>query len=282
MGMRDWYRNCAVCPRFCGVDRTAGEVGECGLGTDLRVASAQLHFGEEEVLVGQGGSGTLFLSSCNLNCLFCQNYEISQFRVGKDISVRRGVQILLSLEARGAQNINFVSPTHLAPTIAEVIRLARKEGLTLPVVYNSGGYDNPGLLRELEGLVDIYMPDMKFSDPEIAEELAGVREYPKWNRAAVLEMHRQVGDLITDSRGAARAGLMVRHLVLPDGLAGSREIFRFIARKISPKTYVNVMGQYHPAYRAETHPTLRRGLRRLEHEEALAIAREEGLTRIVC
>jgi len=248
-------KSCRVCPRRCGVDRTAGQVGFCGVTHRLRVASAAPHFGEEAPLVGSGGSGTIFLSGCNLACIFCQNYEISQFREGRVISIDEMAKIMLALQGRRCHNINFVSPTHFAPQIMAAIDSAREQGLRLPIVYNSGGYDSVEMLRLLEGYVDIYMPDAKYWDESTAEELSSAPDYPEVMRNALKEMHRQVGDLVIEE-GIATRGLLVRHLVLPGGLAGSMEVIDFIAREISPNTYVNVMDQYHPCYKARGHPVL--------------------------
>ena len=248
-------KGCRVCPRRCGVDRTAGEVGFCGVTATLRVASAMAHFGEEAPLVGRGGSGTIFLSGCNLACIFCQNYDISQLREGRDISQDQMVQLMLSLQERGCHNINFVSPTHFAPQIMAAIDDARKRGLELPVVYNSGGYDSVDMLRLLNGYVDIYMPDAKYWDEAAARELSSAPDYPEVMRQALKEMHRQVGDLIIED-GLATRGLLVRHLVLPGGLAESLDVIDFIAREVSANTYMNVMDQYRPCHFAREHPIM--------------------------
>jgi len=248
-------KGCRVCPRECGVDRTAGQVGFCGVTHRLRVASAAAHFGEEAPLVGTGGSGTIFLSGCNLACIFCQNYQISQEREGRAISTEEMVRIMLALQGQGCHNINFVSPTHFGPQIMGAIEGAREQGLQVPIVYNSGGYDSVEMLHLLDGYVDIYMPDAKYWDEAIAEELSSAPNYPEVMRGALKEMHRQVGALVIEN-GIATRGLLVRHLVLPGGLAGSTQIIDFIAREISPNTYVNVMGQYRPCYHARRHPAL--------------------------
>jgi putative pyruvate formate lyase activating enzyme len=232
-------------------------VGYCGIAARPRVASFGPHFGEEPVLVGAGGSGTIFLAGCNLACIFCQNFEISHDRFGEDIDVGDLAAIMLALQHRGCSNINLVTPTHLAAPIAASIELARRDGLSLPIVYNSGGYDSVETLRLLEGFVDIYMPDMKYADPATAARLSDAADYPAVNRAAVVEMHRQVGDLVVKD-GLARHGLLVRHLVLPENLAGSFAIIDFVATEVSSTTAINVMGQYRPCYNAVKVPALMR------------------------
>jgi putative pyruvate formate lyase activating enzyme len=267
---------CAMCPRKCGVNRTAGEVGYCGIGGDVRIASAGAHFGEESVLVGRAGSGTIFFAGCNLRCIFCQNYDISHQRHGRDISIDQLADIMLSLQHDGVSNINFVTPSHVAAWIAGAIEIAREKGLRLPTVYNTGGYDSVETLKALQGLIDIYMPDMKYADPEISAELSDAADYPEINRAAVKEMHRQVGDLDVQN-GLARRGLLVRHLVLPNHLAGSFETLDFLAAEISAHTTVNVMGQYRPCRRADEYPAVNRYPTAGEIAEAIRYAKKKGL-----
>jgi len=237
------------------VDRAAGEVGSCGCGAEALVASAGAHFGEEAVLVGRGGSGTIFLAGCNLHCLFCQNYDISQMRHGRPASPAAIAAAALSLERGGCENINFVTPTHLAHAVAEAVWLARRGGLTVPVVYNCGGYEAVETLRLLEGLVEIYMPDFKYADPAAGRKYSGVDDYPQVAEAALAEMYRQVGPLRTDPRGVATRGVLVRHLVMPGDLARSRDVLDAVARA-APACAINVMGQYRPEYRAEEFPEL--------------------------
>ena len=208
------------------------------------VSSYGPHFGEEAPLVGSHGSGTIFFTYCNLRCIFCQNYTISQLGEGDAIDREELARIMLSLQAMGCHNINLVSPTHVVPYILDALELAAGIGLYLPLVYNSGGYDSVETLELLDGIVDIYMPDMKYSDEETAEQLSGIKDYPRLNRAAVKEMHRQVGDLKLDEQGVAQCGLLVRHLVLPHNLAGTREVVRFLAQEVSSNTYLNIMAQY--------------------------------------
>jgi len=220
---------CLLCPRQCRANRLAGESGECQITTQAVVSSYGPHFGEEAPLVGRHGSGTIFFTYCNLHCRFCQNYTISQLGEGDTVDRRELAAMMLSLQAKGCHNINLVSPTHVVPHILEALVLARDDGLHLPLVYNSGGYDSVATLKLLDGIVDIYMPDMKYADEKTAEKLSGIKNYPEVNRAAVKEMHRQVGDLEIDEQGVARRGLLVRHLVLPNRLAGTKEIVRFLA-----------------------------------------------------
>jgi putative pyruvate formate lyase activating enzyme len=248
---------CTLCPRQCKVYRSRGEIGFCGIGDTPLVSSVGPHFGEESVLVGGEGSGTIFFAGCNLGCVFCQNFDISHHRHGRRMTIEQLAQSMLELQGYGCSNVNFVTPTHVIPAIIAAIELARENGLTLPTVYNTGGYDSVETLRLLEGFVDIYMPDMKYSDPKVAEELSAAPDYPPVNRAAVREMHRQVGDLRTEKR-LATSGLLVRHLVLPENLAGSFEVIDFLAEHISPRTTINVMDQYRPCYKASSHPKINR------------------------
>jgi putative pyruvate formate lyase activating enzyme len=265
---------CTICPRQCKVLRSKGQTGYCGIGVLPIVSSIGPHFGEESVLVGKGGSGTIFFAGCNLGCIFCQNYEISHQRQGNQRTIEQLVQSMLDLQSLGCANINFVTPTHVVAAVAAAIELARQQGLTIPTVYNTGGYDSVETLKLLDGLIDIYMPDMKYSDPEVAGELSAAPDYPKVNFAAVKEMHRQVGDLKTE-KGLATRGLLVRHLILPGDLAGSFKIMDFLFEKISRKTTINVMAQYHPNYEALSHPHINR---RPSLEE-IASARRYAMTK---
>jgi putative pyruvate formate lyase activating enzyme len=336
---REMLRECRICPRDCRVNRLSGELGYCGTGARLPVSSAGPHYGEEPPLVGRGGSGTIFVSNCNLSCIFCQNSDISQ--EGRPAAGQSGRpdprevgdeelgHIMLRLQAMGCENINFVTPTHVVPQILGGLRVALEGGLALPLVYNCGGYESVETLQLLHGIFDIYMPDMKYSDPEIAHKLSdtppandqgGKLDYVTANGLAVREMHCQVGvlrgmsyrtgsqeedklrrqyDLSLDQQGRlselsrdglesplsldlgiARVGLLVRHLVLPGGLAGTREIAEFLAEELSRDTYINVMDQYRPCYRAnETELVVQRRLTRTEYEEAVEIARSGGLWR---
>jgi putative pyruvate formate lyase activating enzyme len=272
--------SCTVCPRRCAVDRTAGEAGFCRIGRRARVASWNLHFGEEEVLVGRGGSGTIFFSGCNLGCVFCQNYEISHAPDGRELTSEELARLMLDLQRQGAENINFVSPTHVAPQIVESLPLARKLGLKIPLVYNCGGYERMETLRILDGIVDIYMPDAKFWDGAHAGRYCLAEDYPDRVRDALREMHRQVGDLVLDEHGVARRGLLVRHLLMPGRLAGTAEWIEFLCREISPRTYLNIMNQYRPCGDAHKYPELSGSVGLAEYLGALEAARAAGMTRL--
>lgn len=269
---------CRLCPRTCGVDRVGGERGLCGTGLAPWIASFGPHFGEERVLVESGGSGAIFFSGCNLRCLFCQNYTISQLGEGEEVPVQELARVMLHLQETGCENVNFVTPTHQAPQIVDALAHAREEGLRLPVVWNCGGYEAVEALRLLDGVVDVYMPDLKYGDSRVATHLSSAPGYFEAARAALAEMHRQVGDLVVEG-GIAVRGLLVRHLVLPEGLARSEAALRFIADEISKDTYVNVMAQYRPVHRAREIPALSRRVRAAEHKDVLALARRLGLRR---
>lgn len=269
-----------MCPRGCGVNRLAGDIGKCRTSREAMVSSYGPHFGEEGPLVGRYGSGTIFFTNCNLRCLFCQNYSISQRGEGQKVSKEELAYIMLSLQAKGCHNINLVSPTHVVPQILEALELAAESGLDLPLVYNSGGYDSVDTLKILDGIIDIYMPDMKYDDEETAKELSGIRNHPEINKAAVKEMHRQTGDLEINKERVAQRGLLVRHLVLPHGLAGTKGIVHFLSEEISRNTYVNIMAQYHPCHEALQIPSLGRPISSVEFREALSLAREAGLCRL--
>jgi putative pyruvate formate lyase activating enzyme len=271
---------CTLCPRLCRVNRAEGESGYCGTGVKAKVASYNAHFGEEAPLVGRHGSGTIFFSHCNLLCNFCQNFEISHRGEGLEVSNRQLADMMLHLQSAGCHNINLVTPSHVIPQILGALSLAAEEGLAIPLVYNSGGYDRVTSLQLLDGIVDIYMPDIKFWDASIAEQTCHAPDYPEVARAALVEMHRQVGDLTLDKNGLAQRGLLVRHLVLPRGLAGTRMIMRFIATQISTSTYVNVMPQYRPCGRAYEIPALAKPLAAEDFEKALQETEQEGITRL--
>jgi putative pyruvate formate lyase activating enzyme len=244
------------------------------------VSSYGPHFGEEAPLVGKRGSGTIFLTNCNLSCLFCQNYSISQLGEGEMVSKEELAYMMLYLQAKGCHNINLVSPTHVVPQILEALKIAIERGLDLPLVYNTGGYDSVETLKLLDGIVDIYMPDMKYSDEKIAQELSGIKNYPQVNKAAVKEMYRQVGDLQINEEGIAQRGLLLRHLVLPHGLAGTEEMVNFVSKEISPNTYINIMAQYRPCYKAHDIPSLARPISTAEFQEAVKLAHQAGLSRL--
>ncbi len=275
--------DCRLCGRQCAINRHRGP-GPCRIADVAYVASYGPHHGEEDVLRGWRGSGTIFFSGCNLHCVYCQNADISQARVGEPVTPEELAAIMLELQRWGCHNINLVSPTHVAAPIALAILIAAEQGLKLPVVYNTGGYDAPQALALMDGLIDLYMPDMKYADDATGERFSAVRNYPSVNRAAVREMHRQVGDLEIDARGLARRGLLVRHLVLPGGLAGTARIAQFLADEVSRNTYINVMAQYHPAYRAREcsadDAPLHRRITPEEYQAALDAVRAAGLWRL--
>ncbi len=272
------YKECRLCGHQCRKNRLKGEVGECGLTDQILVSSAGPHYGEEPELVGYHGSGTIFFAGCNLSCQFCQNWEISQAKMGEPVSMEELAKMMLELERRGCHNVNLVTPTPFTPSILVAVRLARDGGLTVPIVYNSGGYESPEILAMCAGWIEIYMPDAKYSDGRLAEAFSGAADYPEVNRAALKEMHRQVGDLVING-GIATRGLLIRHLVLPGHLQNSRGVLEFIAHEISPDTYVNIMDQYRPCYRADRLPGMNRRLNREELLEAVQIARSCGLHR---
>jgi putative pyruvate formate lyase activating enzyme len=270
---------CRLCPHRCGVRRREGEKGKCRLGSETLVASASPHYGEEAPLVGQGGSGTIFFASCNMACVFCQNYGISHFASGDALNAEQLAGLMLRLQRRGCHNINLVTPTHVVHAIARALVTAVPAGLRVPLVYNCGGYESVETLRLLDGLIDIYMPDIKYSSNEEALRYSGVPGYWDNAREAVREMHRQVGDLQIDAEGIARRGLLIRHLVMPGSIAGSAEVMEFIARELSCDSYVNVMDQYRPCFKASRVPELSRPVTRAEYLQCVAEARRAGLSR---
>ncbi|MBW1712526.1 MAG: radical SAM protein [Deltaproteobacteria bacterium] len=270
---------CRLCPRQCAVDRSQDELGFCQTGQRPKVASFNAHFGEEDPLVGTRGSGTIFFSHCNLQCLFCQNEDISLRGEGQEIGPDALARIMLHLQDQGCHNINLVTPTHVSAHILAALPLAVEGGLTLPLVYNCGGYESVETLKLLDGIIDIYMPDFKFGSSKPADRFCQAADYPERAKAAIAEMHRQVGDLVLDDQGLAVRGLLVRHLVLPNGLAGTREVVRFLA-DLSPETYLNVMAQYRPCGRAHQFPEINRRLKSEEHVEAVKWAFSAGLERL--
>lgn len=273
-------KDCRLCPRACHVDRLAGEPGVCRTGARARVASVHPHFGEEAPLVGSAGSGTIFLSSCNLLCSFCQNFEISHLREGDDVEPQQLAAMMLRLMKLGCHNINFVTPSHVVPQILQALVVAVGQGLNLPLVYNSGGYDSADTIRLLDGVFDIYMPDFKFWEENRATRYCRAPDYREQATAAIREMHRQVGDLVMDNAGIAVRGLLVRHLVMPNGLAGTREVMTFLAGEISPDTYVNVMAQYHPCGKAADDPLIDRRITPAEYAAAVRQTVAAGIKRM--
>jgi len=274
--LHDLQNPCRLCPRECGARRAEGETGFCGAAADATIASYGPHYGEESVLVGAGGSGTIFLSGCNLKCAFCQNYDISAAVVGEGMRPSGIARLMLALAARGCENVNFVTPTHHAPQIADATAEARARGFDRPVVYNCGGYEGLEALRLLDGTVDIYMPDAKFLDAAAAGRYLGAADYPERMRAAIIEMQRQVGALVVEN-GVAVRGLLVRHLAMPGCEADSKRVLDFLRDEIGPGTYVNVMGQYRPAGRAERFPEINRFPDAVVVRGLKAYAREKGL-----
>jgi putative pyruvate formate lyase activating enzyme len=271
---------CDVCAWECPVDRRAGKIGVCRTGELARVSSYGPHMGEEDPLRGWRGSGTIFFTRCNLRCQYCQNHDISQTDSGDEVEPEMIARMMLELQSLGCHNINFVSPSHVVPQILAAVLIAAQSGLRIPLVYNTGGYDSMTMLRLLDGVIDIYMPDMKYSDPGTARRYSKIRNYPQVNQTAVKEMHRQVGDLQIDEKGVAQRGLLVRHLVLPDGIAGTEETVRFLSDEISPHTYLNLMDQYHPAYKSHSYPELNRRLTNQEYRSAVDAAVSVGLQRL--
>lgn len=273
--------DCDLCPRYCHVDRRRSIKGAvCRTGERAVVHSYGPHHGEEGPLSGSRGSGTMFFSWCNLRCDFCQNWDISRKGLGVESTPAELAAMMLDLQARGCHNINLVSPSHVVAQIIAAVDIAARNGLILPLVYNTGGYDSIEALRLLDGIIDIYMPDMKYSDAALAHRLSHVRDYVQVNQTAVREMHRQVGDLVLDEHGIAQRGLLVRHLVLPDNASGTGRVLDFLAKEISVDTYVNLMDQYRPCYRADEHPSLDRPITGAEYCRALRWAHELGLERL--
>ena len=273
--------DCDLCARYCRINRlktTRGAV--CRTGEHAVVFSYGAHHGEEDPLRGTRGSGTIFFSWCNLRCVYCQNWDISHKGAGNEVEPEELAGMMLFLQRQGCHNINLVSPSHVVAQIIHAVEIAARDGLRLPLVYNTGGYDSPKALALLDGIIDIYMPDMKYGDSDIARRYSRARDYVEFNRAAVKEMHRQVGDLVLDEHGIAQRGLLIRHLVLPENLAGTEQVLAFIAQEISPDTYLNLMDQYRPCYRAGENPPLDRPLHSGEFRAACAVAAKYGLQRL--
>lgn len=268
---------CRICPRQCGVDRTAGEKGLCRGGSVLKIASAFLHRWEEPFISGEKGSGTVFFSHCPLKCVFCQNYKISQRDQGKEYSLAGFVKICLDLQEQGAHNINLVSPTHYAPLLAEGLRLAKSRGLSLPIVYNTNGYEMVDTLRELEGLIDIYLPDLKYFAEEPALRYSGAPGYFQAASLAIREMYRQVGDPFFAENGLLQRGLVIRHLILPGLTEDSKKVLDWISRELPKEVYVSLMGQYTPVYRSSHYPEINRKLADTEYQEVIGYFLDLGL-----
>jgi putative pyruvate formate lyase activating enzyme len=271
---------CRLCPCACGVDRMNGERGRCGVGASAKVACSGPHHGEEPPLVGVAGSGTVFFSGCSLSCIYCQNAQISHYVEGTYVSTEELAAIFLHLQSSGCHNLNLVTPTHQAHAIVEALARSADKGFDLPIVWNCGGYESLAVLRLLDGVVDVYMPDFKYGASGVGVRLSGVSDYVTIAQEAIVEMHRQVGDLVIDSDGIARRGLLVRHLVLPEGLAGTESVMRFISAEVSMDTYVNVMDQYQPCHRAEEVREISRTCDQEELAAAVECARRAGLKRL--
>jgi len=274
--LRLLLQSCTVCPFTCGVNRLCGELGRCRSGHLPKIASCTIHHGEEPPVSGTRGSGTLFFSGCPLSCLFCQNYPISQLGYGKEVQISELADCMLELQKKGAHNINLVTPTHFVPQIIEALISAKKRGLYLPVVYNSSGYELVDTLKLLEGLVNVYLPDMKYGNNENTLKYSNAPDYVAVNRKAIREMYRQVGNLECDENGIAVRGLIIRHLILPGGRAGTEEVIGFIAG-ISPAIHVSLMGQYFPAHRSVSIPELNRKITSEEYREAVELFERYGL-----
>jgi len=273
--------DCDLCARYCHMNRRQTIKGAvCRTGERAIVNSFGPHHGEENPLRGWHGSGTIFFSWCSLRCVFCQNWEISQKGIGREVEPAQLAEMMLQLQAQGCHNINLVTPSHVVAQIIAAVEIAAHQGLNLPLVYNTGGYDSPEALALLDGIIDIYMPDMKYSDSKLARRYSKVRNYVEVNFAAVKEMHRQVGDLQLDANGIAQRGLLVRHLVLPANIAGTDKVLAFLAEEISTNTYLNLMDQYYPCYRADDYPLLARPITRAEYDQALHLAQHYGLHRL--
>jgi putative pyruvate formate lyase activating enzyme len=275
------YRSCRLCPRQCGVNRAKGEKGVCSSTSRAKVFSAHPHFGEERPLVGRGGSGTIFFSNCNLLCAFCQNWEINHRGDGSYASDDSIGRLMTDLQGTGCHNINFVTPTHILPNIIGGLRTAIRRGLRVPLVYNCGGYEPVEIIKLLDGIVDIYLPDYKYADGAMSEKYStGARDYPERAAEAIEEMHRQVGELVTDENGIALRGLLIRHLVLPGNIAGTDKFVQFVASRLTRSTYVNIMDQYRPEHKAPGIPELSRRISSAEYQQAVRWAKEAGLTRL--
>ncbi len=272
------FRNCRCCPRSCGANRLKGQTGVCSSTSRLKVHSYAPHFGEERPLVGRGGSGTIFFSNRNLLCCFCQNWQINHRGDGDYVTHDDLAEMMLDLQRRGCHNINFVTPTHVVPHIIKALRRAIAIGLRVPLVYNCGGYESLEVVKMLDGIVDIYLPDFKYMDgTNAARYSSGADDYPEVAAAAIKEMHRQVGVLETDDKGIAQRGLMIRHLVMPANVAGTDRFVRWVAKELSPNTYVNIMAQYRPMHKAFDHPEIARRITPEEWQQALSWAKEAGL-----
>jgi putative pyruvate formate lyase activating enzyme len=270
--------SCSICPRKCKVNRLKNQKGFCKTGLKPRVCSYMPHHGEEPPISGQRGSGTIFFTQCNMACVYCQNYEFSQLGQGREVELSELAGYMLELQKMGCHNINLVTPTHVMPQILKALELATVAGLKLPIVYNTGGYELPEVIKLLDGIVDVYLPDMRYADSETALKYSSAPDYPKYNQAAVKEMHRQVGVAKMDDEGIIKSGVVIRHLVLPNGLSGTDKIMKFIKESLSEDTYISLMSQYMPYHKAEQFPEISRRLKAKEYEEAKLLMHRYGLS----
>jgi putative pyruvate formate lyase activating enzyme len=271
------FNECRICPNECMAKRSEGETGDCHSTDEVIISSVSPHFGEEPPLVGSHGSGTIFFTNCNLSCEFCQNYDISHLGIGEKVTIEDLARSMLKLQQRGCHNINLVTPTHFTAQIVDALILAVEKGLEQPIVYNCGGYESVETLKLLENIVDIYMPDIKYSVDENALKYSGIKNYWKVVTSAVKEMHRQVGDLKISKRGIAQRGLLIRHLLLPNGVAGSKKVIDFVTNVISTESYLNIMDQYRPTYNANKYEKLNRRITPSEYKEVVDYALSKGL-----
>ena len=276
-----YYENCTLCPRDCRVNRKNGQTGKCQASSRVKISSAFPHFGEEAPLVRRKGSGTIFFSNCPLRCVYCQNYKISIEGEGVEISDQRLAETMIKVQKMGCHNINLVTPTHYVPNIVHAVQLAIPQGLKIPLVYNTGGYEKLEVLQLLDGIIDIYLPDCKYMDPKQAAKYSSeAYNYPYYAKIALKEMYRQVGDLKVDRSRIAVKGLMLRHLILPNRIAGTEEFLKFVAENLSKTTYLNLMNQYRPEHKASEYKKIARRLKRSEYQEAKKWAKKYGLTRL--
>ncbi|MCX5705097.1 MAG: radical SAM protein [Candidatus Omnitrophica bacterium] len=269
--------SCAICPRQCKVNRLKDQRGFCKTGSKAKVCSYMPHHGEEPPISGERGSGTIFFSHCNMSCVYCQNYEFSQAGEGREVGAADLAGFMLELQGMGCHNINLVTPTHVMPQILKALCIAVSKGLKIPLVYNTGGYELPEMIRLLDGIVDIYMPDMRYADPEMSKKYSHAPDYPKYNQASVKEMHRQVGIADMDDQGIIKKGLIIRHLVLPNHISGIAKIMKFIAQELLPEIYISLMSQYTPYYKAKDFADISRRVTLGEYEEAETIMHQNGL-----
>jgi len=276
----DLYKSCTLCPRFCRVDRTKGEWGYCHLPADIVMDCALAHHGEEPPLSGTRGAGTIFLSSCNLGCIYCQNYQIAHTTQGRNLTVLQMAKVMLDLQKNGCHNVEPVTPTPQAPLVMEALCMARVQGLTVPFVYNCGGYENPDVIRLLDGMVDIYLPDFKYGLEDDSEAFSSAPEYPKFALNSIKEMVRQVGDELELKNGIAQRGVIIRHLVLPGRIENSKKVLRLIREEFSQNVFLSLMSQYTPTVKVRNHPILGRRITRSEYEQVLDYAYKLGFNNL--